>query len=137
MEKTLTINNDINELPQLATFIDEIADEVELGMSLVFNLNLALEEAMTNVVLYAYPGQEGQKVTLEAKYADGQLIFVLSDTGVPFNPLEEAAEPDLTLDAEDRPIGGLGVFLVKQLMTSVEYAYADGKNILTMTKDIN
>jgi anti-sigma regulatory factor (Ser/Thr protein kinase) len=74
-------------------------------------------------------------VDIDAEFADGRLTFVLSDSGKPFDPTQ-ASEPDLTLQAEDRPIGGLGIFLVRQIMDSVEYRYSDGKNILTLTKNI-
>lgn len=72
---------------------------------------------------------------IDAEFADGQLTFVLSDSGTPFDPTQ-AGTPDLTLDAEERPIGGLGIFLVRQIMDTIVYRRSDGKNILTLTKNI-
>ncbi len=133
--KTLTITNNIEQLPKLAMFIDAIAEEDELDMSLVFNLNLALEEAMTNVVMYAYPNQEGMPVVLDYERQADTLIFTLRDQGIAFDPTT-GGEVDLTLSVEDRPIGGLGIFLVKQIMTEVEYQRTDDSNILIMKKNI-
>ena len=89
---------------------------------------------MTNVVLYAYPeGQTGEADILTT-VADGVMTIVISDSGVPFDPTKDAKEADITLSAEERPIGGLGVFLVKEIMDTVSYQRTDGKNVLTLTK---
>jgi len=104
--------------------------------ALRFKLRLSIEEAVENVVRYAYDGGIGW---LEAGTSlDGNstlLTIELRDAGVPFNPLERE-DPDITLAAEDREVGGLGIFLCKQLMDSISYRYEDGNNILTMTKKI-
>ena len=99
-------------------------------------IKLALEEAVTNVILYAYPDKKDQDIRIDMSCENKRLTIVITDTGIAFNPLERQ-EPDLTLSLEERPIGGLGIFLVKQLMTEVTYSHSDGKNILTMTKDIH
>ncbi|MBR6855400.1 MAG: ATP-binding protein [Fibrobacter sp.] len=97
------------------------------------SLNLALEEAVSNVMLYAYPeGTEGQ-VEVEAAILDDRLEFKVSDSGVAFDPTVARA-PDLAADLKDRPIGGLGIFLVKRIMDQVTYTRENGKNILSMTK---
>lgn len=136
MEKLLTLHNQVSEVEKLALFIEEIGEECSLDPSLVFNLNLVLEEAVTNVVLYAYPTDEDHTLTLHASCCDGTLCFTLKDQGVPFDPIAEAPEVDTTLSAEERNIGGLGIFLIKEIMDWVEYQYADGSNILTMSKQI-
>ena len=104
--------------------------------ALRFKLRLSIKEAVENVVRYAYDGGIGW---LEAGTSlDGNstlLTIELRDAGVPFNPLERE-DPDITLAAEDREVGGLGIFLCKQLMDSISYRYEDGNNILTMTKKI-
>ena len=101
-----------------------------------FKINLAVEEAVENVVDYAYGDGIGW---LEADtHMDDQGIFLtiaLKDAGTPFNPLDNA-DPDLTVSAEERQIGGLGIFLCKQLMDEISYRYEDGCNILTMKKKI-
>ena len=94
---------------------------------LQFKIRLSVEEAVENVVRYAYQGGIGW---LEA---GTELTIVLRDAGTPFNPLERE-DPDVTAAAEDRDIGGLGIFLCKQMMDSIEYRYEEGCNILTMKK---
>jgi len=99
---------------------------------LQFKIRLSVEEAVENVVRYAYQGGIGW---LEAgtELSNDELTIVLRDAGTPFNPLERE-DPDVTAAAEDRDIGGLGIFLCKQMMDSIEYRYEEGCNILTMKK---
>lgn len=135
MKHHLTLHNDVQEVPQLAAFIDEVAEACGIDMATTMSLNLAMEEAVVNVMNYAYPAGTVGNVDIDAEFADGQLTFVLSDSGTPFDPTQ-AGTPDLTLDAEERPIGGLGIFLVRQIMDTIVYRRSDGKNILTLTKNI-
>lgn len=135
MKHHLTLHNDVQEVPQLAAFIDEVSEACGIDMATSMSLNLAMEEAVVNVMNYAYPAGTLGNVDIDAEFADGRLTFVLCDSGKPFDPTQ-ASEPDLTLQAEDRPIGGLGIFLVRQIMDQVEYQYRDGKNILTLSKNI-
>lgn len=135
MKHHITLHNDIQEVPQLASFIDEVAEACGIDMATTMSLNLAMEEAVVNVMSYAYPAGTVGNVDIDAEFDDGKLTFILSDSGTPFDPTQ-TGEPDLTLGAEDRPIGGLGIFLVRQIMDQVEYQYRDGKNILTLTKNI-
>ena len=136
MEKKLILQNEVAEISKLAIFIDELGEEFGLSPDLVFNLNLVLEEAVSNVILYAYPKEEHQTISLIAKKKENQLIFVLTDSGKEFDPTQ-APDADITLSAEDRPIGGLGIFLIRQIMNTVEYQRIDGKNILTLGKQLN
>ena len=135
MKHHLTLHNDVQEVPRLASFIDEVAEACGIDMATTMSLNLAMEEAVVNVMRYAYPAGTVGNVDIDAEFADGQLTFVLSDSGTPFDPTQ-AGTPDLTLDAEERPIGGLGIFLVRQIMDTIVYRRSDGKNILTLTKNI-
>ena len=135
MKHHLTLHNDVQEVPQLASFIDEVAEACGIDMATTMSLNLAMEEAVVNVMSYAYPAGTVGNVDIDAEFADGQLTFVLSDSGTPFDPTQ-AGTPDLTLEAEERPIGGLGIFLVRQIMDTIVYRRSDGKNILTLTKNI-
>lgn len=141
MQKTLSLINDISQVPLLAKWIEELGQELSLPMSAVFQLNLALEEAVVNVMNYAYPGEKGRPITIAAelinnKLQEERIIFILADKGVPFDPTK-ATEPDITLPAEQRNIGGLGIFLVQQLMEGVIYKREEEKNILTMVYRIN
>lgn len=104
--------------------------------SLRFKVRLSIEEAVENVVNYAYQDGIGWLEASTRLDTDGiTLIIELRDAGSPFNPLQKP-DPDVTLPAEERPIGGLGIFICKQMMDNIEYRYAEGNNILTMTKKI-
>ncbi len=135
MEKKLILQNEVAEISKLAIFIEELGEEFGLSPELVFNLNLVLEEAVSNVILYAYPKEEHQIISLIAQKKDNQLIFVLTDSGKEFDPTQ-APDADITLSAEDRPIGGLGIFLIRQIMNTVEYQRIEGKNVLTLGKKL-
>lgn len=135
MKETLNLHNDISEVPQLAEWIETIGETLGLDMGAVFQLNLALEEAVVNVMSYAYPDKEGMPVSLTVEDEDNKLVFTLKDNGVPFDPTA-TDDPDITLPAEDRDIGGLGNFLVRQIMTTVNYERTEDTNILTMTYNI-
>jgi len=135
MEKTLVLQNEIPEISKLALFIDELGEELGLSPELVFNLNLVLEEAVSNVILYAYPKGEHENISLTAKKTENQLLFVLTDTGKEFDPTL-MPDADVNLAAEDRQIGGLGIFLIRQIMNQVEYQRIDGRNVLTLGKDL-
>ena len=127
--KKLTLHNDVAEVPLLAEWVEQLGEELGLEMPEVFQLNLALEEAVVNVMNYAY--EDSGLIDLSAKVVDSEIIFVLEDSGKAFDPTN-VDDPDITLSAEDRDIGGLGIFLVQQLMSGVTYSREDGKNVLTM-----
>lgn len=107
--------------------------EVEALPELEFTLNLVIEELVCNIVNYAYSDPEKGYIDIEAVDNGETLTLTFRDQGTPFDPLKKE-DPDVTLSAEERPIGGLGIFLVKQMMDSVAYEYANGMNILTMSK---
>lgn len=136
MEKELVLKNEIAEINKLAVFIEKLGEELNLAPDLVFNLNLVLEEAVSNVILYAYPKEEQQEIVLTAKKTDKNLIFVLTDSGKEFDPTQ-APDADVTLSAEERQIGGLGIFLIRQIMNKVEYQRIEGKNVLTLGKQLD
>lgn len=136
MQHSITLSNNIEQVPQLADFVDMVCEEIGIDMSVAIQINLAMEEAVVNVMSYAYPvGTEGD-VTVDASIDGGQLQFVITDSGIAFDPTAKE-EVDTTLTAEERPIGGLGIHLVRQLMDSVDYQRIDGKNILTLHKKID
>ena len=135
-ERHLILHNDIQQIPQLAEFVETVADLAHLDVGLTMSLNLALEEAVSNVIMYAYPKGSDGLVDIEAVIRNHSLEFIISDSGVPFDPTA-APEADVTLDLDDRPIGGLGIFLVRNIMDEVHYTRSDdGKNILSMIKKL-
>ena len=132
----LIMRNDIQQIPTLPEWLDSLG----LPMELTMPINLALEEAVTNVMLYAYPGTSGQ-VLVECckgerlKVKGERIVFTITDSGIPFDPTQKE-EVDTTLSAEEREIGGLGIHLVRQIMDEVRYARIDDKNVLTLIKHI-
>lgn len=134
-ERHLVLHNDIQQIPQLAKFVEAIAQEKQLSQSMAMGINLALEEAVSNVILYAYPKETDGLVDVEAYLRKSSLEFIIVDSGIPFDP---TAAPEVNLDApaEDRPIGGLGIHLVRELMDSVNYERKDNKNYLRMIKNL-
>ena len=135
MRKEIRIKNKISELEKVAQFIEEIGEELGLSMELQMNLNLVMKEMVTNVIFYAYPQGEEADIELLAKSDGKELTFVLSDQGKEFDP---TAKEDNNLDVNpaERELGGMGIFIVKNIMNKVTYQRLEGKNLLTMTKGI-
>ena len=133
LDETITLTNDIQQVPELKSFVKSVAKQLNLESTLTSQLMLAVEEAVVNVMSYAYPiGTQGD-ITVAARATDQSLSFIISDEGKAFDPtLRNTA--DITLSVEDRPIGGLGILLVQQLMDTINYERIDGKNVLTMKK---
>ena len=135
LKRSLTLPNDINTIPQLNEFIDTLCEELEIDMATVMSLNLAMEEAVVNVMEYAYPEGTTGEVSIEAVADDTRLYFIISDSGKPFDPTAKA-DVDTTLSAEERPIGGLGIHLIRQIMDDVSYERKDEKNFLKLSKTL-
>ena len=135
MEKSIILVNDIAEVSRLATFIEEVGEAFALTPDVVLNLNLVIEEAVVNVINYAYPKEQHESIYLSAHLHEGSIVLVLTDTGKEFDPTL-APDADITLTAEEREIGGLGIFLIRQIMNEVRYERIDGKNILTLEKKL-
>ena len=134
-QRQITLPNDVQEVPQLNVFVDEVCEQVDFDMSTTLKLNLAIEEAVVNVMNYAYPAGEKGDVDIEAMINDEYLVFVISDSGTPFDPTAKA-EVDTTLSAEERGIGGLGIHLIRQIMDTINYERVEGKNVLTLRKKL-
>lgn len=135
MRKEIRIKNQISELEHVAKFIEEIGEELGLSMELQMNLNLVMEEMVSNVIFYAYPQEADAEIELLAKSDGKELTFVLTDQGREFDPTaKENADPNV--NPAEREIGGMGIFIVKNIMNQVTYQRLDGKNLLTMTKGI-
>ena len=131
----ITLPNDVQATTELGMFVDEVCENVGFDMSTTFKLNLAIEEAVVNVMSYAYPAGTKGDVDIDAEADDEQLKFVISDSGTPFDPTQKG-EVDTTLSAEERSIGGLGIHLIRQIMDTINYERVDGKNVLTLCKKL-
>ncbi len=135
MKKELKLKNQVGELERVNRFIEEIGNELGLSMELRMNMNLVMEEMVSNVIFYAYPKDVEGEIELEAEYDGNELCFVLSDSGKEFDPTQkEDANPDI--NPTEREIGGMGIYIVKNIMDEVSYQRLEGKNLLTMRKNI-
>ena len=126
----------VDALSDVLGFVDQTLENYECPMKIQTAICVAIEEVFVNVAHYAYRDGEGD-MTLGIGFdvETREITFRMTDKGTPFNPLEKP-DPDITLSAEDREIGGLGIFITKKTMNTVTYAYENGENILTMIKKI-
>ncbi len=129
------IRNDVNELPVLAQKLEELGEQWQLSVALVTNLNLVLEEAISNIIFYAFDDKEEHLIDMDFVFEDKQMTITITDEGKPFDPTKKEA-PDITLSAEEREIGGLGIFLMGKIMDSLQYKRENEKNILILKKEI-
>ena len=134
-EKAISAERDINMLPVINEWVVRRLNGLKLPAGLENTVNLVIEEAFSNIVFYAYePGQKG-KIDISL-YVEGEMLVIeLRDTGKPFDPTA-AQDPDTTLPAEKREIGGLGIFLVKKMTDRVEYRREENENVLVIKKKI-
>ena len=135
MKKKLILKNQVGELERVNQFIEEIGGELGLDMELQMNLNLVIEEMVVNVISYAYPEGKTAEIELMAESDGKELTFVLSDRGKEFDPtLSQSA--DMDQNPAERDLGGMGIFIVRNIMNEVTYQRLEGKNLLTMKKEI-
>lgn len=133
LTETLHIKNDVKDVSKFSTFMKSITEKLNIEKSLARQLRLAVEEAVVNVIDYAYPvGQEGE-IEIRVMSDGKSLKTVIVDSGVAFDPTA-VEKADTTLSVEDRQIGGLGILLVREMIDSVNYERIEGKNYLTLTK---
>ena len=136
MRKSIVLPNDIKEVPRLNAFVTEVCEAVGLSQPDIMKMKVAMEEAVVNVMNYAYPPDTHGDVTIEAASNDVRLKFTIIDSGKPFDPTVKA-EVDTTLSAKERPIGGLGIHIVRQFMDSINYERVGDLNVLTLRKKLN
>ena len=129
----LTLHNDIKQIALLPEFVEEVACQMKLDSDAIMNLNLALEEAVSNVIMYAYPEGSDGLADIDAYVVENKVSFVITDSGKAFDPTAKE-ETDITAGVEERPIGGLGIHLVRTIMDTVSYERKEEQNILTITK---
>ena len=133
--KELTIEADVNKLDEVLAFIDEELERYDCPPKIQMQLDVSVEELFVNIAHYAYNPNKGT-ATLRVEIQEEPLSITITfiDGGVPYDPLAKE-DPDITLSAEERQIGGLGIFMVKKSMDNMTYEYKDGKNILTIEKN--
>lgn len=133
--KHFVIENQIEEIPALAEKIDELAGKWELSQVLAMNINLVIEEALSNIIFYAFNDKAKHEIKISLSINNKKLAIKIADDGIPFDPLS-LNQPDITLPAEERPIGGLGIFLISQIMDEMSYTRQKNQNLLTLNKNI-
>ena len=134
--KELTVKADTKNLLKVQSFINEQLEEYDCPMLTQTSIGIAVEELFVNICHYAYAPAAGDAVIRVDVHGDPPCVEIsFIDSGIPYNPLEKP-DPDTTLSAKQRQIGGLGIFMVKKSMDSMTYEYKDGKNILTIGKNL-
>ena len=134
--KEITLKAEIGNIPQVIAFIEEQLEKVACPLRAQMQIDVAVDELFSNIARYAYPGGQGEAtVRFVFDEADRVCSVIFMDRGIPFDPLAQQA-PDVTSPLADRPIGGLGIFLVRKTMDAVTYRYENGQNILTIQKKI-
>lgn len=129
------IRNQVKELTAIADKIKQLAQEWNLSEELSMNIDLVIEEALSNIIFYAFPDNDPHEIKVSLTIMDHMLSIKITDNGIPFNPLTQQ-QPDITLPAEERPIGGLGIFLISQIMDKMHYSRHKNQNILKLNKSI-
>lgn len=130
----LRLDAKTENLDKVLAFVDEHLEEKNCPLKTRMQIDVAVEELFVNIANYAYAPNVGQAaIGLEFRENPVAVIITFTDQGVPYNPLEKA-DPDVTLSAEERQIGGLGIYMVKKSMDDISYEYRDNRNILRIKK---
>ena len=134
--KALTLKATLENIAQATAFIDERLEEIDCPMKAQMQIDVAIDELFGNIARYAYGSGTGD-ATIQFDFDERARMASITfmDSGVPFDPLEKA-DPDVTLSAEERAVGGLGIFLVKKTMDNLTYRFENGMNILTLYKRV-
>src|SRR5215831_17068716 len=132
---TVSFKNQLGEIKRLEQVVTEFAQHHHWSPQALFEVNISLEEILTNIISYGYEDNREHEIILRLAFTDGEMTAEIEDDGKPFNPLQ-MAEPDLDKPLEEREIGGLGIYLVRKFMTDLAYQRHEGKNRLTLKKKI-
>lgn len=132
----LTVEAILENMDTVTDFVDARLEELDCSMKVMAQINVAVDELFSNIARYAYQPETGSAtVRVEVTEDPLEVVITFMDHGVPYDPLKRE-DPDVTLSADERKIGGLGIFLVKKTMDDVKYEYRDGQNILKICKKI-
>lgn len=132
--KELTLEATVENIQVVTDFVNEELEALHCPMKAQMQIDVAIDELFSNIAFYAYQPESGNAtIQVEVEKEPLAIILTFIDHGIPYNPLDKK-EPDISLPAEDRPVGGLGIFLIKKMMDEVTYKYQDGQNIIQMKK---
>lgn len=132
--KSITVEAAIQNVETVTEFVNTVLEENDCPMKVQMQIDVAIDEIFGNIAYYAYGNGCGNAtIQIEIEKDLPGIVLTFIDQGIPYNPLENK-EPDITLDIEEREIGGLGIFLVKKTMDALSYEYVDGQNVLTLKK---
>lgn len=134
--KELTVEAAIENIPLVTDFVNEQLEKLGCSVKAQMQIDIAIDELFSNIAHYAYNPESGN-ATVRVETTEEPLAVVITfiDKGLPYDPLKRD-DPDTSLSAEEREIGGLGIYMVKKSMDEVSYEYKDGQNILTITKNM-
>lgn len=134
-KQEITVAAAVENLGAVTAFVDRCMEELGCSMRSQVQIDVAVDELFSNIAYYAYPNGSGMAtLRVEAAGPDCVLLTFI-DSGIPYDPLSRP-DPDTTLSAEERKIGGLGIYMVKKSMDEISYAYEDGKNVLRIKKKL-
>ena len=134
--KNLIVEAKTDNLDEVTAFIDTELEEHDCSMKVQMRIDVAVEELFVNIAHYAYEPETGMaEIRIDFKNDPAAVVITFIDSGVPYDPLAKE-DPDVSLSLEERKIGGLGIFMVKKSMDDMKYEYKDGKNVLTIVKNL-
>ena len=135
--KELTIAATVESIETVTDFVNEQLEAYDCPMKILMQINIAIDELFSNIAHYAYNPETGD-ATVRVEIIEDPMAVIITfiDNGVPYDPLKQK-DPDTTLPAEERELGGLGIYMVKKTMDDITYEYKDGKNILSIKKHLN
>ncbi|NLG02544.1 MAG: ATP-binding protein [Clostridia bacterium] len=132
--KKITIPASSDQLDHVLDFVNQGLNELDCPKKTQLQIDIAVEEIFVNIAHYSYETMQGDTtISIEPLSDHSGLLLTFEDSGKPYNPLEQS-DPDITLSASEREIGGLGIFMVKKTMDNLSYLYENGNNILTIKK---
>jgi anti-sigma regulatory factor (Ser/Thr protein kinase) len=136
MENKITILNKLSEIQKIEAFFDEFVSEKDISIQIKFKIDMILDEILTNIISYGYDDDKEHIITICVSLDEEDMKIVITDDGLPFNPLLRPP-PDLNIPLEERPVGGLGIYLVKSYVSSIDYTRSDEHNILSIIMKIS
>lgn len=132
-ESTIVATNQLSELERVSHLVDAFGNTHGVAPKTIFEINVAIDEVLTNIISYAYPDGGDHEIIVHLSLTNGEFVVAVEDDGRPFNPLDLKL-PDLDQSLAERPIGGLGIHLVRKVMDRLEYRREQDKNVFVMVK---